>query len=506
MPSRGSVKPERIGRGLLWAGGMALVAWPLAVAGWSFAIEQSSVGMALPDIRSGGWEVTGSRADVRPSVTANGDVATIDFAPSSLVLTEHLTFVGADQPLTLNNLRTDLSNTTVTLDYGANGPWAQRISIDGDIRVDAARVEHPQLLPQTWNFQGRAKGRLADLRVQGTLASESGFTADLDIQLNPEGGVSVAIDSVIDGKQGVQALAETLVGWPDLLTVDSGNARLSMEVSTGRGGEVAASGSAELQGVGGVFNRTAVSGLTGQVRGSLENSRITIRFRDMTVGEINAGIPVTSVLFSGNYSAPVTELLAGTLEVQQARARFLEGTLRVPPARYDLGGGSGRIPVEIEDVSLSRLMAVYPAEGLSGSGLLRGRVPLGISGDGVQVSAGSISAIDPGGRLQLPADKLQAMLGGNQAMDIVVQALQNFHYSVLNSTIDYDEQGKLSLGLRLEGKNPDLRGGQPVVLNVNLEEDIPALLTSLQLSGRVNEAVTRRVRKLLQESGEEKAP
>ncbi|MCW8868587.1 MAG: YdbH domain-containing protein, partial [Marinobacter sp.] len=177
-----------------------------------------------------------------------------------------------------------------------------------------------------------------------------------------------------------------------------------------------------------------------------------------------------------------------------------------PPARYDLGGGSGRIPVEIEDVALSRLMAVYPAEGLSGSGLLRGRVPLGISGDGVQVSAGSISAIDPGGRLQLPADKLQAMLGGNQAMDIVVQALQNFHYSVLNSTIDYDEQGKLSLGLRLEGKNPDLRGGQPVVLNVNLEEDIPALLTSLQLSGRVNEAVTRRVRKLLQESGEEKAP
>ena len=84
--------------------------------------------------------------------------------------------------------------------------------------------------------------------------------------------------------------------------------------------------------------------------------------------------------------------------------------------------------------------------------------------------------------------------------------MQNFHYAVLNSTVDDDEQGKWGLGLRLEGKNPDLRGGQPVVLNVNLEEDIPALLTSLQLSGRVNEAVTRRVRKLLQESGEEKAP
>lgn len=506
MPDKGSVQPRRIGRRLFWIGGLALFAWPLAVAGWSFAIEQGSLGMALPDVRSGGWEVTGSQADIRPSVTADSDSAIIEFAPSSLIITEYLAYTGAEQPLKFNTLRTDLSNSTVTLDYGASGSWADRIAIDGDIAVSATRVEHPILVPQAWNFEGMAEGRLSELRVQGTLVSDSGFSADLDVQLDPDGGVSVAIESVIDGKQGVRALAGTLSGWPDLLTVDSGNARLWMAVSTGRGGELEASGIADLQDVGGVYNRTAVSGLSGRVRVSLENSQVAASFRDLAVGEINAGIPVSSVRFSADYNAPMTELLAGTLEVQQARARFLEGTLRVPPAVYELAGGSGRIPVEVEDISLSRLMAVYPAEGLSGSGQLRGRIPLGISGDGVQVSAGTVSAIDPGGRLQLPADKLQAMLGGNQAMDVVVQALQNFHYSVLNSTIDYDEQGKLTLGLRLEGKNPELRGGQPVVLNVNLEEDIPALLTSLQLSGRVNEAVTRRVRELLQESGEETAP
>ena len=64
----------------------------------------------------------------------------------------------------------------------------------------------------------------------------------------------------------------------------------------------------------------------------------------------------------------------------------------------------------------------------------------------------------------------------------------------------------MALGLRLEGENPDLRGRQPVVLNINLEEDIPALLTSLQLSGRVNEAVTERVRERLQKSGQEAVP
>jgi hypothetical protein len=98
------------------------------------------------------------------------------------------------------------------------------------------------------------------------------------------------------------------------------------------------------------------------------------------------------------------------------------------------------------------------------------------------------------------------MLGRSQAMELVVQALQNFHYSVLDSTIDYDSKGRLVLGLKLEGQNPEVRGGQPVVLNINLEEDIPALLTSLQLSGRVNEAVTERVRERLQQSGQEAQP
>ncbi|WP_323133338.1 YdbH domain-containing protein [Marinobacter sp. F3R08] len=506
MPSEGDVQRKHI----IWRRLLPVVClfwvWPLAAAGWSFAIEQSSMGMALPDIRSGGWEVSGSHANIRPSVTARSDAAIIEFAPSSLILTDYLAFTGADRPLRLENVRTDLSNATVTFEYGAAGTWAERIAVDGDIMIDVTRLEHSLLVPQTWNFEGRVAGHLTDLRIEGTLVSASGLTADLDIRLGPDGGVSVSVDTTIEGEQGVQALAETVSGWPDLLTVESGSGRLSVDVSLGLDNELEASGTLDLEDVSGVYNRTAVAGLTGLVRGALDGAQITTSFRDISVSEINPGIPVSSVRFSGEYSAPQTGLLQGRLEVQQARARFLEGALRITPGVYELEEGGDRIPVEVQDVSLSRLMEVYPADGLAGNGLLSGRIPLSVSSGNVQVSGGSLAAIEPGGRLQLPADRLQAMLGGNQTMDVVVQALQNFHYSVLNSTIDYDEQGKLTLGLRLEGENPELRGGQPVVLNVNLEEDIPALLTSLQLSGRVNEAVTKRVRELLQESGEETAP
>lgn len=505
MHAEGSGKPSRRIRRVRLVGWIAL-ALPAVAAGWSLVVGQGKVGMALPDIHHGGWEVTGSQADVMPSVNASGGSAVIQFTPPSLVRTERLAYTGSEQPLLLQDLRTDISNVTLTLDYGASGAWTERIAIKGEVKVEATRIEHPFMVPQAWSFQGRVQGRLADLRIQGTLSSSAGLKADLTIQLNPGGGVSVLVDSVIEGQQGVRALAGTFAGWPELLAVDSGSAGASAQVRLSPDGELEASGSSNLENVTGVFNRTAFSGLSGRVFASLVDDRLTAGFRDLTVEQVNPGIPVTSIRFTGDYIAPVTNRLEGQLEVQQARARFLGGALRIPPGVYDLEDSPGGIPVEVQDISLDRLMKAYPAEGLEGSGLLSGRIPIGFSSDGVQVAKGRISAQAPGGRLRLPGEKLQAMLGGNQAMDVVVQALQNFHYSVLDSTIDYDERGKLTLDLRLEGKNPELRGGQPVVLNVNLEEDIPALLTSLQLSGRVNEAVTERVRKLLQESGKRAMP
>ena len=483
-----------------------LLLWPAAAGAWSLVVEQGNIDLALPDIRTGDWEVTGNQADVLPAMTASGESAVIKFSPSSLVVTERLAYTGVEQAVVLHNLRTDLSDVTLTLDYGTPGGWPEWAAIKGEVSIDAARIEHPLLEPQAWNFQGRVEGRLANLRVRGVLVSESGLGIDLDIQLDPDGAVSISANSLIDGPKGVRALSESFTGWPTLLTVDSGSAGVSAEFRLGSKGGLDMNGSASLEGVTGVFDRTAFSGITGEVVAVLEGDRMGARLAGMAVEQVNPGIPVSLIRFTGDYNAPLAKPLDGQLHVKQAEARFLEGSLLIPSGRYDLEGGAGRIPVQLQDVSLGRLMEVYPAEGLGGNGLLSGRIPISFNRDGIQVEQGRVLAEAPGGRLQLPADKLQAMLGGNQAMDLVVQALQNFHYSVLSSTIDYDKTGKLTLDLRIEGENPDVRGGQPIVLNLNLEDDIPALLTSLQLSGRVNEAVTERVRELLQQSGQEAVP
>lgn len=492
-------------RQLLIAGWVGLL-WPINAGAWSLVVEQGKVGMALPDIRAGGWEVTGSVANVLPSITASVKSAVVEFSPPSLVLTDRLAYTGAEQALVLRDLRTDLSDVTLTLDYGAGGDWSEWVAVQGKVKIDATRIEHPLLVPQAWSFQGSVNGRLADLRIQGVLVSGSGAKADLDIQLDAGAAVSISIDSTINGPKGVRALAEAITVWPKLLTVDQGSAEVSAQLRLRPEDGLRLEGHLRLNGVSGVFNRTAFAGITGGLLASLEGDRMTAGLRELTVDQVNPGIAVNRVRLAADYTASVAEPGKGRLEVQEATARLLEGALRIPQGTYRLEHGLGQLPVEVKNLSLARLMEVYPAEGLEGSGLLSGRIPISLGDNGIQVAQGRLSAEAPGGRLQLPADRLQGMLGSNQATDLVVQALQNFHYSVLSSTVDYDETGKLTLGLRLEGKNPELRGGQPVILNVNLEDDIPALLTSLQLSGRVNEAVTERVRKLLQQPGQEVEP
>ena len=86
----------------------------------------------------------------------------------------------------------------------------------------------------------------------------------------------------------------------------------------------------------------------------------------------------------------------------------------------------------------------------------------------------------------------------NQAMRIVTEALEDFHYDLLSGQVNYDETGKLLMNLRLEGRNPDLEKGRPIHFNINLEEDIPALLASLQLSGKVSDTIQQRVKERLE--------
>ena len=85
----------------------------------------------------------------------------------------------------------------------------------------------------------------------------------------------------------------------------------------------------------------------------------------------------------------------------------------------------------------------------------------------------------------------------------VAQALDDFQYDLLSADVTYGEGGILILGLELQGRNPAVEEGRPIHLNIRLEEDVPALMASLQLSGQVSEVIQKRIQqRLLQRRAE----
>jgi len=494
-----------------WQPLMTLLACLLSVPSafamdWSLLLQQGRIGVALPDIETGGWSVTGISAELVNSVEADHHAVTVHFKPGSRLTATTVIQKTGDSPARLNNVQLDLTDVTVTINLSGAGTFADRTTVAGQVAIEVGDLQHPSLKSQGWLFVGRVSGAVSDFSLEGELRSDSGLLAGVVFRNRADEFMAGQVAFAMAAEQAGTALAGAFVQWPLLLTLNHGQLEAAASFRQEPDASFALDARLNLAGVSGVFDRSAFSDMSGRLLFSLEDESLAARLRDISIGQINSGIGIGPVRLLADYRSPAAEPFAGELEIQQATAEFLNGRLRIAPQTFDLAKLPVNVPLDVYELSLERLLEVYPAEGFEGTGRLNGRIPLMISGTSVEVEQGTMAAIVPGGRLRLPGERLQAMLGGSQAVDLVVQALQNFHYSVLNSTIDYDKNGKLMLGLRLEGQSPGVRGGQPVVLNINLEEDIPALLTSLQLSGRVNEAVTERVRERLQQSGQEAQP
>ena len=61
----------------------------------------------------------------------------------------------------------------------------------------------------------------------------------------------------------------------------------------------------------------------------------------------------------------------------------------------------------------------------------------------------------------------------------------------MNTEVFYDEGGELLLSVQLQGRNPDMNNGQEINLNVNITDNIPSLLKSLQASRVITDELER---------------
>ncbi len=394
--------------------------------------------------------------------------------------------------IVLGNVRADLSGLTLQMPLS---DLAASLA-SGPLGITAGRVDHDLLKSQGWKVQGTLARDEAGLRWEGTAASASGLGLDLAFNWPNSEPWRADIELEPTFLRAGDPLSATLAFWPKLLTLNNG--RLQGQINLRGSPQLErANGRLTLDKAAGIYDRTAFQGLSTGINIDLAGDRLQLDMPALKLDALDPGIPMGPLSANLNYAAHMERLAAGLLRVEQAQLEVLGGQIRLEPAALDLTEERHALVVDIRGFELDRLFEVYPAEGLRGRGTLDGRIPLSLIDGELVIEEGQLGAREPGGFLQYRSAKLEDLAESTPGMRQVAQALDDFHYDLLNADVTYRQGGILVLGLELQGRNPALQEGRPIHLNIRLEEDIPALLASLQLSGKVSEVIQERIRQRL---------
>lgn len=379
-----------------------------------------------------------------------------------------------------------------------SGPLSpQQLTLDGTLKAELNRLASTTLQPQNWHMHARISGPPDNLSSHASLTSQHGLKIDSHAQGNLLHLKSHGQIRQIDFSQH-NPLAKSLRHWPQLLDLEKGtlDANLSIEYHQNR--PLALDLEAKAKALNGIYNRSQLTDANLSLNSRLRNNQLNTRLTQLDIREINPGVPLSNIKISGaRYLTDIRQPEQGALEWQEISARLLGGELHSTQHHVHLDRDNP-VKIELQGLQLQEAMRVYPMDGLTGTGTLDGSIPMRVSLQGINVDKGRLHTRPPGGKLQFQSDDLARMAKTNPAIQLLNQAMSDFNYHLLDSELDFDQSGKLNLNIRLHGSNPEIENGRPIHLNLNLEENLYALLTSIQLNNHVSETIIERIRQHLQ--------
>lgn len=173
-------------------------------------------------------------------------------------------------------------------------------------------------------------------------------------------------------------------------------------------------------------------------------------------------------------------------------AGLIDGTLTIDRVDYDLQSRRASTTVLFSAIPLQQLLDLQGTKKILATGTLRGRIPVVIEGDSFRIPNGGMDA-EKSGRIvysSTPAERAAAGAG----MRLTYEALENFLYSELVSSISMAPDGQSVITMRISGHNPDFQNGRPVQLNLNIEQNLRDLLRSLSIASGIEREVLEKVR------------
>jgi hypothetical protein len=203
-------------------------------------------------------------------------------------------------------------------------------------------------------------------------------------------------------------------------------------------------------------------------------------------GPVNIdAITLAGGIEASNFSSEFELERAGPFTLRNVSAELFDGDLKLGRVHFS-GDQIEDTTIELNHINLGLLLKFANIDGLAGSGFLDISLPVGSDLNGFHVQDGSFSSNGPG--------RLAYTKEGIAGSNIGLQALENFQYKELSGTLNYESDGNYRISIRLEGKNPDLYDGHPVVFNLNVSGLLPEFFEAMFMTGSFEESILKQIK------------
>ncbi len=240
----------------------------------------------------------------------------------------------------------------------------------------------------------------------------------------------------------------------------------------------------------------SVEGLTTTTRFKSLAPPVTPPGQELSVERVDFVIPLSHVLVRFQLESKETEgETEGRIRVERARAGIVGGEIGFTDVVMAPGAPRIDVTLEAARLDLEQLFHLIHVEGLSGTGKLSGRIPMTISGENLVIRDGYLAAEDEGVIRYRSEQAAHALAGGGESVELMLRALEDFHYQELWLSVNKAAGGEANIALHLLGHNPAVLEGHPFKFNINLTANVDSLIaailegyrTSKQLIGRALE-------------------
>jgi hypothetical protein len=208
----------------------------------------------------------------------------------------------------------------------------------------------------------------------------------------------------------------------------------------------------------------------------------------LTVRRLEAGLPLERLAISFQIQPAEPSRLA----IEMGEVFFGSGRLAVAGLLLDPAAVQQRVDVNVEDLSLSELFALLGIDGLSGEGRLSGAIPIHFAENAVIIENGHLAAGAPGIVRFRSEQAAQILAGQGESLDLVLRALEDFHYDELTVDLSKTAADVGRIKLSLLGKNPAVLEGHPFRFNISIEANTGKLVTALTTIYQVPNDLLRR--------------